>query len=99
MTFELTTESALGALGNHIAWDISILVSPALQWGGGGGGGGGTCTCVKLSRNSGHRILPDANIGRRSCTSIDCIDYVTGIGNLHMRSTGTHCYGYQPSNG
>ena len=30
---------------------------------------------------------------------IDCIDYVTGIGNLHMRSTGTRCYGYQPSNG
>ena len=27
------------------------------------------------------------------------IDYVTRIGNLHMRSTGTPCYGYRPSNG
>ena len=30
---------------------------------------------------------------------ITSVDYVTGIGNLHMRSTGTPCYGYQPSNG
>ena len=29
--------------------------------------------------------------------SIDCIDCVTGIGNLHMRNTGTPCYGYRPN--
>ena len=37
--------------------------------------------------------------GGRGGGVIDCIDYVTGIGNLHMRSTGTPCYGYRPSNG
>ena len=31
------------------------------------------------------------------CT--DCIDCVTEIGNLHMRNTGTPCYGYRPSEG
>ena len=30
---------------------------------------------------------------------IDCIDYATGIGNLHMRNTGTPCYGQRVKEG
>ena len=44
-------------------------------------------------------LWPSSSLVRVLEYTIDCIDYVTGIGNLHMRSTGTHCYGYRPSNG
>ena len=49
-----------------------------------------------LGKRSGHARLYSAGVVL--CYTIDCIDYVTGIGNLHMRCTGTHCYRYRPSN-
>ena len=52
--------------------------------------------CVHVSAIASPHECQAARLQR---STIDCIDYATGIGNLHMRSTGTHCYGYRPSNG
>ena len=70
----------------------------------GGGGGGHNWHAVHINHYG---------ISKTNCTLlhiiiaifmlvtpiIDYIDYVTEIGNLHMRNTGTPCYGYRPSNG
>ena len=62
------------------------------------GGGGG----VAINWNSSLTLAlrkQAMHVRKRSdwpLSKSDCIDYVTEIGNLHMRSTGTPCYGYRP---